>query len=445
MKMQNNRKFTKIAILLICFAIIVFINLIFNRLNIWYDLTENEMYSISDKTKSITGEIKRDIDVYCFVEDENKANVIVEFTRNFCKTSGKLNYKVINPIEHPEVTKRYTLDGSEITNNTVVFDNGKNYKIIPYEELFSYNYLTGQNNLLVAEEKFCLAVMSLDKDSIAQIAFLTGNGETFDESLKKRVENIGAKCEDVDIRNGEISDFDVVMLISPQIDFTGAELAKLDAFLGGGGTVIASIDASIPHHEMLEGFLSEWGIVVKRNMVFSTDIKSIMGNQPYSIIGKLNSHPVTDGLIKNNITPVFFASRSITPLWEVQKGVSVTVLAESTENASAVSIDTQQEEEGGVFSLLTLSQGEKGRIFTFGSNMFFNDDLKAYNQDLLRNIITWSTDGELINEVSPKIITSSNIQVPKSSIVLWIAIFGIIIPVMIAVAGIIMAIRRRNL
>lgn len=368
--MQKNRNLTKTAILLIFLAIIVFINLIFNKLNITFDLTENEMYSISGETISITGNLDREMKVYCFVEDENKANVICEFTRNFCKTSDKLTYNVINPIKHPEVTKKYTEDGSGIANNTVVFDNGSDYKIIPYEEMFSYNYLTGYNNLLVAEEKFCLALMSLNKDTIAKIAFVTGHGESFDGSLQKRVENIGAKCESVDIRNEEISDFDVAILISPQIDFTAQDIDKLDMFLNDGGTIIASIDASIPYHEMLEGFLAEWGIVVERNMVFSTDNKSIMGNQPYSVIGRLNSHPITDGLIKNKISPVFFASRSITPIWEAQAGISVTILAQSTENASAVSIDTQQEEQNGVFPLLTLSQSEKGRIFVFGSNMF---------------------------------------------------------------------------
>jgi len=443
--MQKNLKLTRIITLFIILAIVVFINLIFNKLNFNFDLTENEMYKISDETKEITSKLDKKMNVYCFVEDENKANVISELTANFCKTSDMLNYNVMNPIEHPEVTKRYTEDGSEITNNTVIFDNGENYKIIPYEEMFSYNYLTGQNNLLVAEEKFCTAVMSLNQDNVAKVALLTGHGESFDDSLKNRVENIGAKCESVDIRNNDISGFNVLMLISPKIDFTGSELEKIDSFLSNGGTVIASIDASIPHHEMLEGFLAEWGIVVDRNMVFSTDAKSIMGNQPYSVIGSLNSHPITDALIKDNISPVFFASRGITPKWEVQNGISVTVLAQSSENASAISIDTQEEEENGVYALLTLSQGEKGRIFTFGSNMFFSEDLKVYNQDLLRNIITWSTDGELISGVSPKIVTGSNISVPKSSIMLWIVLFGVLVPALIAVAGIVVAIRRKKL
>ncbi len=443
--MQRKRKLSQLALLLIFLAITVFINLIFNKLNICFDLTENEMYSISDKTRSITGEIGRDMNVYCFVSDKNKASVICEISRNFCKTSEKLHFKVIDPIEHPEVTKRYTSDSADITDNTVVFDNGKNYRIIPYEDMFAYNYLTGRNDLLVTEERFCIAVMALNRDATAKIAFLTGHGEAYDENLESRVVNSGAECENVDTRNEEISDFDVIMLISPKTDFTVPELEKLDAFLNNGGAIIVSLDASVPYCEMLEGFLSEWGIAVERDMVFATDTKDIMGNQPYSIIGKLKSHPVTDGLIKNNINPVFFASRSITPLWEVQGGISVNVLAESGENAYSVPLDISSGEKSGAFALLTLSQGEKGRVFTFGSNMFFSNELKAYNQDLLENIIAWSTDGELVSEVPPKIVTSSNIQVPKSDIVFWIVIFGIIIPVMIAAAGIIAAIRRKKL
>ena len=443
--MQKRRRLAHIAVILIFLAIAVFINLIFMRLDICIDLTENEAYRISDEARSITGEINRKIDVYCFVEDENKADFICEFTRNFCRTSDKFSYRIVDPTEHPEIAKRYTSGGGEIGNNTVVFDNGENYRVIPHEEMLSYNYLTGQNNLLVAEERFCLAAEALNRDTEVKIAILTGHGEEFDEGLGKRVESIGTRCTELDIRNGDISDFDVLMIISPHIDFTGGELEKLDEYLKDGGTIIIALDASAQYHEMLEGFLSEWGIAVPRNMVLSADAGSIMGNQPYSVIGRLKAHPVTDGLINSGIKPVFFASRSVDPLWETHGGIRVTVLAESAENSSAVLIDTQQQEESGAFSLLTLSQGEKGRIFTFGSSMFFCDDLKTYNRDLLRNIITWSTDGELMTEVSPKIITSSNIQVPKSSIIFWIAVFGILIPSLIAAAGIITAIRRRRL
>ncbi|MBE7060155.1 MAG: hypothetical protein E7389_04985 [Ruminococcaceae bacterium] len=439
------RKLNHTVMLLIFLSITVFINLIFNRLNISADLTENELYSVSDEARSITGKVDGEINVYCFVKDENKADVICEFTRNFCSTSEKINYRAVNPVKHPEMTKRYTEGGREITDRTVVFDNGENYKIIPYKDMFSYNYLTGQNNLLVAEEKYCLAIMSLNKKSSVRVAFLTGHGEAYDGSLKERVENIGAKCGNVDIRNEEISGFDVLMIISPKTDFTGQELEKLDAFLNDDGTVIVSIDGGTPQHEMFEGFLAEWGITVQRNTVLSTDAKSTMGNQPYSVIGKLNSHPVTDGLIKNNISPVFFASGSITPIWEVHGGIKVTVLAESAENAVAVPIDAKQSEERGVFPLLTLSQGEKGRIFTFGSNMFFSDELKAYNEDLLRNIITWSKGGELMKEIPPKIVAGSNIKVPKNNITFLIVIFGVVIPAIIAAAGIVAGIRRRRI
>ena len=442
--MQKNRRFMHIVMLLIFLAIAVVINLIFNRLNISIDLTENELYKVSDEARRITDGIGREIDVYCFVGDENKANVICEYTRSFCETSDKLSFKAVDPVRHPELTKKYTSKGDEIDNNTVVFDNGENYKLIPYSEMFSYNYLTGQSNLFVAEERFCLAAMSLDRASAAKVAFLTGHGEKPDEGLKKRIRDMGAICEDKDIRNEEISGYDLLVLISPKIDFTAQEIEKIEPFLNNGGTMIVALDADLPRHEMLEGFFAEWGIEINRNLVFSTDAKSVMGNQPYSVIGRLIPHPVTDSLIKNGISPIFFASRSIALLWEAHDGISVTVLAESAQNASTVSIDTQQIEESGAFSLLTLSQSENGRIFAFGSNLFFSDELTAYNQDLIRNIIMWSADGEMVQGIMPKVITGSNIYVPRNKIFFWINIFGIAVPVIIAAAGITVAIRRRR-
>ena len=355
-----------------------------------------------------------------------------------------MSFETVNPVKHPEIANRYTEGDGKITGRTVVFDNGENCKIIPYEEMFSYNYLTGKNNLFVAEEKFCLAVTALNKESIAKVGFLTGHGEKFEESLKERTENIGAEATEIDIRNAELKGYDVIFIISPKADFTSDELKKLEGFLSDGGTLIAALDADIERHEMFEGFLSEWGITVGRNMVLSDDAGSIMGNQPYSVIGSLKPHRITDALIRNKISPVFFASRSITPLWELHGGIKVSVLAETRGKASAVSLDDESL-ESGVFSLLTLSEAEKGRIFTFGTSSFFSDGLKAYNGDLLRNIISWSAGGELINEIPPKLIESSAVKVPKKDIVLLIVLFGIIIPAVIAMVGIIVGIRRRRL
>ena len=77
--------------------------------------------------------------------------------------------------------------------------------------------------------------------------------------------------------------------------------------------------------------------------------------------------------------------------------------------------------------------------------MFFSDELKAYNEDLLRNIITWSKGGELMKEIPPKIVAGSNIKVPKNNITFLIVIFGVVIPAIIAAAGIVAGIRRRRI
>ena len=137
--MVKGRKLIGIVLLLIILAITVFLNLLAQKLDMTVDLTGNEMYSVSDAAREITGKSGREINVYCFADNENKTNVITEFTRNFCKTSDKLHFSVVNPVKHPEITKRYTVSGDMITDKTVVFDNGENYKIIPYEEMFSYN------------------------------------------------------------------------------------------------------------------------------------------------------------------------------------------------------------------------------------------------------------------------------------------------------------------
>ena len=441
-----NKKTMLVSYAAIAAAIAVIINLfvsaLADRTNLKLDLTQSGLYSVSEEAKKIITSAGKDINVYCFVEDVSKPGVIAEYTKRFCAVSDRLIYKSVNPKKHPELTNKYP--GGEIAANTVVFDSGTSYRIIKYEDMMSVNYLTGQNNLLTAEEKFSAAVRALSEDISAKTAFLTGHGETFDEKLLKRISDEGINCSEIDLRSGNISDCDAVFIISPKSDYTAAETDMLAEFLKNDGMLTVCLDASSPQCDNLERLLSEWGVRTERNMIYSADSKSIMGNQPYGIIGRLNSHPVTDNLIKSNIRPVFFATRGITVLWEAKNGITTTVLANSDESAEAVSLDTNETNADGEIPLLTLSRGERGKLIAIGSSMFFSDELKAYNGELIRNILTWGTEGGLSVNIAPKTVSSANINVPKSDIILYTFIFGAIIPLLIAAAGITVAVRRRR-
>ena len=131
-------------------------------------------------------------------------------------------------------------------------------------------------------------------------------------------------------------------------------------------------------------------------------------------------------------------------MWEAKNGITTTVLANSDESAEAVSLDTNETNADGEIPILTLSRGERGKLIAIGSSMFFSDELKAYNGELIRNILTWGTEGGLSVNIAPKTVSSANINVPKSDIILYTFIFGAIIPLLIAAAGITVAVRRRR-
>lgn len=441
-----NRKKMLAAYAAAAVAIAVLINLftaaLAGRVNLRIDLTQNKLYSVSEEAKKITSAVNKQINVYCFTEDESKPGAVAEYAKSFCDTSDKLLYKAVNTKKHPELAKKYSSD--EIASNTVVFDNGSGYRVIKYEDMLSVNYLTGQNNLFTAEDKFCTAVRSLSDDISSKAAFLTGHGETFDESLLKQFSDEGTECSKVDLRSGSISDFDALFIISPKGDYTAAEVDMLADFLKADGMLTVCLDASVPVCDNLERLLSEWGVRIERNMIYSTDSKNIMGNQSYSIIGSLESSPITDNLIKNNIRPVFFASRGLTTLWDAKNGITTAVLASSDDSAEAISLDTKEKDGGGKIPLLTLSRGEQGKLFTIGSSMFFGSELKAYNSELIRNIMIWSIEGKLSVNIAPKAVSSANIIVPQSAVILWTFVFGAAVPVLIAITGIIIFVRRRR-
>ena len=327
------------ALLIAGFIIaMVVINLIagmlVDKFSLKIDLTKEKIYEISDTTKTLLKGINTDINIIMFAEGGNPIPTVKEILDRFTKENPKIKLQVVDPIKNPMYSQKYTSVSKTIENSSVVFESGKNFKIVPPGDLTANNFMTKNKDLLVAESKFASAIMSVTRAKSAVIGFTEGHGESAQKPAEDALKNENMAVESFNTTTGKFKDeYDLVIVASPKVDFTTDEINALDSYLKKGKNAQIFLDVDSPQLPKLESYLGDWGISPNRDFVVEGDKTKVINVSPYIIVPTLKEHPINTALISNKLTLAMGATRSITMLWDEKNGIKVSGLLETSNKA----------------------------------------------------------------------------------------------------------------
>lgn len=234
------------GIIAIVIAIVVVINMIIGQfptdlLNI--DLSENNLYEISDVSVEMLEDLDKDITFTVLAELDSVDSRIETFVKKYAGLSDRIEVEWIDTVQHPSALQTYDSDGNEIV--VACEETGKSmhisfYDIITYD--YSSYYTTGNvsESEFDAEGQLTSAVNYVASEESATIYRTSGHGEsTFstkatDLFTKNNIEtteiNLSMKPEIPD-------DCDLLFLYAPTSDLTDDEKSIITDYLNNGGKV----------------------------------------------------------------------------------------------------------------------------------------------------------------------------------------------------------------
>ena len=127
--------FSAVSILIVI-AVLIFVNLIFEKINIQTDLTKEGLYTITDDSKEALGKISEDVNIYVIAETGQEDERVRELLDEYTKNSSKISVQYINPYTNPEFVKGFSENGEEIENGSIIVKNDKKFKVIKPMELY---------------------------------------------------------------------------------------------------------------------------------------------------------------------------------------------------------------------------------------------------------------------------------------------------------------------
>lgn len=430
--------------------------IISSKLPLKIDLTENEVFKLSNETITVLQNVDKDINIYYFVtkgrEDANVRQTI-DMYKGY---SDKIHFEQIDPAQDPAFTKSIALD---LTDNSIVVKRGNRQKTIDYTSMTDYTFQQQGIISFQLESKLTAAIDYVLKDKDTNVVFTSGHEEIGMSIMKDTLDTENATVSEVDLKTANIPENTAILyIIGPKRDFSSEELQKIDAYVKGGGNLNVSIDYGneLP---LLTQFMDEYyGIKFDNNIIMETDMSKILANNPYLLIPSPGEHEITSPFLQKKLSVIIPYSRSITVTEKLGSEASPLFVTSETAVATAPTENTDAVENSESPKQYTLAAAVRiphannkwSKIIASGTSIYAVPEMmqekSIANADFVRNSYDFLRDSTISDtSITPKNVHVNSLILSQEQIYTYMAVYGLLPPLIILGYGLYTWIKRRRL
>ncbi len=449
------------------------------------DLTENSVTKIGMETKALLKTVDEgnvEIELVYLKGTSDEDAQVRDVLQQYDAYSENITYKAVNYHTNPVFLSSYGINSDANVDGSVLVarkDKSKARIVLASDMVMSYNNST----VYLLENLVTNAIGVIASDRQMTVCFTTGHGEIIEQVQTNPVsqseeqgglmlinliksENIGAY--QYDISTGVIPEgIDLLIIMSPQKDFTVDEINNLDNYLNGGGNVAISLSSGVSL-ERLESYLSTWGLKVNNDIISETDTASSFDESGvYFYVQKTDHESVKS--IDSRILASYAKSMTFTKTGDIEADVILTTSDKARSMPLTVDgIDSSNVTEGkfnlgyilekplnGSFEntakmIVTSTESVWGitqdTVTTYDAMVYYSLSEKSFgNADFVMAMLSAAYGEEIQSIYVPvksrqvSVLTMSEAQATVMSRLLCF-----IIPVIVLLCGIVVWLKRRN-
>ena len=477
--MNKKRKYayTAMTSAILMIVAIIIVNLIAsvvsNKINIKLDLTKDNILSFSDTTKDVIKNLDTDVKIISLIPETDNSREMIqidEILKKYESSSEKINYTRVNTKRNPAVLNKYQLNGKPLANDYhIIFETERMYTVVSVNDLLMMYKDKSTNNILAGalsgEQYFSSAIVKVTKGKSITACVLTGHGEKFTSEIfrTKILPGSGYEFKDISLSTQNIPEkSDVLILASPETDYSAEEIEKIDSYLKDGGDIMIIADAITADLTNLFGYMAEWGASFEHGMAADDDQSNYAGYKTY-ILANLEDNEIVKSMGISGQKTVFPLARPVSLKEKI--GVNPTILATTGENGyikenvySSVDSfeegDTRKKSNLAVMLTKQNSIDSRSNMFVMGTSLFMGDYSsetsqfytlldESANRKFISGIFAYITDQPSSFYIMPKNIVQDKVIINQSSIYIYTMITVFIIPIIILAWGLITWLKRR--
>lgn len=465
---RRSLKYGSNSILLIAIvvAIAVVLNLLVGMGDLKWDLTADKLYSLSDESKTILKDIKKEVTIYGLFDDGaipggSEYKEIINLIGEYKDAGIKVTY--VDPDKDPGTITALDKDKTKgIAKGDFVVKSGNKVKKLSGQDLYGetneqYGRLYNAEPLITGAIKFVTA----DVTPIAY--FVEGHNEysiTSDLTQVKGVlENNNLEVKSLSLVSEDKIPDDCKLLVfaSPKKDLSEAEKIKVNAYIKNNGKVVFLFDPveSGEKFTNFEEVLASFNIGLNYDKVKELDTNRHLPSDEYAIISTLESNEINTAFNGSDYVVFLPDSRSLSILKNAKEWLTTTSLIKTSDKAEAASIINQGTTEQGPFDLAIASEISGGsKVLTFGNGVFLTDSALSSQYStyfgnganyFLSTVVNWMQDKTDETTISAKLISTKALTTTEGQAkAISVVLIGVL-PILIMGCGLVVWSRRRHL
>ncbi len=452
------------SVVVLSLAVIVVLNLLVAQLPEKYtvfDVTSDQLYSLTTETKEIADSITDDIQIYVLANEDNADTTLDETLKKYEGLNSHIKVSYVDPAVNPKFYLQYT-DGS-VSSNSLIVESGKRSRVIDYSDIYEYSYdytnytqnVTGYDG----EGQLTSALAYVTSDEMPKIYLLEGHGESsFDSTFSNAIEKENLDYETINLMDyDEVpEDASCVVINAPTSDFSADDTEKMLSYMEKGGDIFFVSCYTGEAHENIDRLLDYYGVNVKEGLIIETD-RGHYYQDPFYILPEISYDDITAGIYNNGSYVFVPYAQGITT--EEKADVTITELLSSSDNSylrndiSGVdSYEKQDSDEDGPFQIgvkceKTAGEETSTAIIYTSSNMFTNDAnmiVSGTNVKLFTASLGTFASHETSVSIPVKSMEADYLTVPQGTIMIIALVTVVLLPALFIVGGFIVWFRRRK-
>ena len=412
---------------LVFLAILVVLNYLAARHNHRFDLTKQNVFSLSTQSEGVLAKLEKPVEVYAFSEGGIDP-IIDDLLDSYKNASNKFSYRMVDPVKDRDLAERFKV--TEVPFLHIQYGE-------PAEDGSGAQTATVTRD--ISEETITNGLLKATSTTKKMVCFLEGHGEADLENREARGASSlqdALRNENYDTRKvllaseakvpDECSIFVVAATERPLFDH---EVNAIREYLKAGRSALFMVPPQ--RGAQLGEVLAPWGVKLTDTVVVDQVVRLFQGPALglQILASTYGAHPITQGFTERTVFPMV---RAVQADAAGKTGVTAVELVKSSPSAWAES-DTE-----GVFKRGEAAQGEddiKGPVSLavavtgkhkemgfdkegetklivigdadFASNQFFG---QLFNRDLVLNMMGWLGGQEELISIRPRAIEASRAQ-----------------------------------
>lgn len=437
------------VITVIVIALVVVVNMVFNKLDLSTDLTSDSLFTLTKDSQKVLKDVEDDITIYYMVTKGEEQDYIKRVIKQYNKVSDHIKVVTKDPVVYPNFSRKY-VDDAVSDNDVIVVDEttGAAKYVSSDEMLYSdqYSYYTSGSSeqYLDVEGQITSAIQNVLSTDKKKIYVVTGHDEqSISDSLSKTLEKMNVDVQDISLVTQKKVPDDCSLLIEygPQSDLRDSEKTVIMDYLKKGGTAILMpgyVEKETPN---IDEILDYYGMSIQKGIIYEgvghyenylnwivptintdADVMSKFDDKDYVVIGSSQS-------IKEQKASSLRNSLKLTDILTTSKQ-SLLKKDPSSQNTDKEKGDLSGPFTTGVYAEETVDDGTT-KLTVIATNEV-QDDLM---QNVISGMLGDSKDGTTNTSIEAKSLSYSTITMSAGSAIVWSVVLVILVPLALLLTG----------